>query len=131
MPGERLLPLKGAAMNYAEWKEKLEALRREFTELKLSSMELAGQGDSEEQQDLREKTLDEMDKSILGIHESYLKEERPPGVYRQSFWAYLRCMWSLTWTAFRHPLQTTVIDWSTGRVMSDEQAAEVLRTTHG
>jgi hypothetical protein len=38
---------------------------------------------------------------------------------------YLRTIAALAWSAFRHPTKTTVIDWSTGRVIGhyDSRAA--------
>jgi hypothetical protein len=71
--------------------------------------------------------MDQVREAMEGIGE----EPRSPTVVRQNFVAYTRCMWSLLWTAFRHPFTTTVIDWSTGKVLSDEEAAELLRTTNG
>ena len=41
----------------------------------------------------------------------------PPVVIRVGFVAYLRTMWSLLWTAFRHPMSTTYIDVKTGKVL--------------
>ena len=38
-------------------------------------------------------------------------------VLHASALAYLRTMWSLLWTAFRHPLTTTYIDATTGEVL--------------
>src|SRR5205823_4386897 len=35
--------------------------------------------------------------------------------------AFLRSMAMLAWTAFRHPFSTTVIDLSTGQIVSDQQ----------
>ena len=40
-----------------------------------------------------------------------------PIVVHVSAVAYLRTMWSLLWTAFRHPLTTTYIDAATGEVI--------------
>lgn len=36
---------------------------------------------------------------------------------RIPWWAYLRSLWNLFWTAIRHPLSETTIDLSTGRVL--------------
>lgn len=32
-------------------------------------------------------------------------------------WSFLRTMWAVLWTAFRHPFTTTVINPRTGKVM--------------
>lgn len=40
-----------------------------------------------------------------------------PIIIHVSAFAYLRTMWSLLWTAFRHPLTTTYIDVVTGEVL--------------
>jgi len=52
-------------------------------------------------------------------------------ILHQSFQGYLHCMWSLLWTAFAHPFQTTVIDWETGRVLSEDEAAAVMGKSQG
>ena|SRR5437868_4538090 len=54
------------------------------------------------------KSTPEQDQSSL--------EDRQHRVYI-SPGAYLRGMWSLLWTAFRHPLTTTYIDATSGRVL--------------
>ncbi len=61
------------------------------------------------------------------------EEYRPTSAaaVRQDFAAYVRCMWSLLWTAFRHPFKATVIDWSTGQVLSDTEATKALRSADG
>lgn len=38
-------------------------------------------------------------------------------VVRVGAWAYLRTMWSLLWTALRHPMTTTFIDARTGKLL--------------
>jgi hypothetical protein len=38
--------------------------------------------------------------------------------------AYLRSMWLILWSAFRHPLTTTVIDLETGRIVPEEKEAD-------
>jgi len=37
--------------------------------------------------------------------------------FRIPWWAYLRSMWNLFWSAIRHPFSETTIDLSTGRVL--------------
>jgi hypothetical protein len=43
--------------------------------------------------------------------------DNEPIVIRVGFLAYLRTMWSLLWTALRHPTRTTYIDAATGKVL--------------
>jgi len=43
--------------------------------------------------------------------------EDQPAVLRIGPVAYLRTMWALLWTAFRHPFTTTYIDATTGKVL--------------
>jgi hypothetical protein len=47
------------------------------------------------------------------------EDDQPEAVYIGP-WAYLRAMWSIAWSAFRHPFKTTYIDASTGRVIRHE-----------
>jgi hypothetical protein len=44
-------------------------------------------------------------------------EDEMPTVIRIPWWAYLRSMWNLFWSAIRHPFSETTIDLSTGRVL--------------
>ena len=45
------------------------------------------------------------------------EESDEPIIVHVSAFAFLRTMWSLLWTAFRHPLTTTHIDVATGKVL--------------
>lgn len=40
-----------------------------------------------------------------------------PRLPRITLWSFLRTMWAVLWTAFRHPLTTTLIDPYTGKVL--------------
>ena len=46
-----------------------------------------------------------------------LAESEETMILHVTFLAYLRTMWSLLWTAFRHPFTTTYIDAATGKVL--------------
>jgi hypothetical protein len=46
-----------------------------------------------------------------------LAESEETMIIHVSLAAYLRTMWSLLWTAFRHPFTTTYIDATTGKVL--------------
>lgn len=47
-------------------------------------------------------------------------ENDGPEVRAIPWLGYLRSIWTLFWTAIRHPLTTTAIDLSTGRVVAEE-----------
>lgn len=48
---------------------------------------------------------------------SDLSALRPTARPRITLWSYLRTMWAVLWTAFRHPLTTSLIDPYTGEVL--------------
>lgn len=43
--------------------------------------------------------------------------QNTPATAAISWGAYLRTVWSVLWTAFRHPWSTTIIDARTGKVL--------------
>jgi hypothetical protein len=59
--------------------------------------------------------------SVARPHESgrlaTVAESEETMIIHVSALAYLRTMWSLLWTAFRHPFTTTYIDAATGKVL--------------
>lgn len=52
--------------------------------------------------------------------EAMADEFTPTSIYISPL-AFLRTMCAIAWSAFRHPLTTTVIDLSTGKVISPEE----------
>jgi hypothetical protein len=51
-----------------------------------------------------------------------VEADSEPEVRVIPFRGYLRSLWTLFWTALRHPLTTTAIDLSTGKVVTDEDS---------
>jgi hypothetical protein len=54
------------------------------------------------------------------VRESFVTEQREdsPGVTRKvTLRSYIRTIWAVLWTTFRHPFTTTVIDPYTGKVL--------------
>jgi len=48
-----------------------------------------------------------------------ITSEDEPEHIRIGLGAYLRSMWTLLWTAFRHPFTTTVVDLTTGKRLAE------------
>ena len=60
-----------------------------------------------------------------------IQERLRPTFIRQSFPAFLRCVWSILWSSFRHPLTPTVIDWSTGRIVNEGEDSAARGASEG
>ena len=58
-----------------------------------------------------------------GIRPGTFEESDAPLIIHVGAAAFVRTMWSLFWTAFRHPFSTTFIDAATGEVLDPFEEA--------
>ena len=56
-----------------------------------------------------------------GDRSAKVDESIEPIVIRVGFIPFVRTMWALFWTAFRHPMTTTYIDVATGNVVQPDE----------